>query len=90
MVEQVVCRCGELNAPQPSQHIRRKHGDSGSSGHARQRLLRARLTMCKLVSANDDGNQAGDFGYGASEERLQGGEAGIKGRTALGVGCERN
>ena len=36
--------------------------------------------MCKLVSADDDGDQAGDFGYRAGEERLQGGEAGVEWR----------
>jgi hypothetical protein len=46
--------------------------------------------VCKLVTADNDRNQAGDFGYGAGKKGLQGGEPGIKGRTALGVGCEWN
>jgi hypothetical protein len=39
-------------------------------------------------SANDNGNQAGDFGYRAGKKRLQGSEPSIKGRTALCMGGE--
>ena len=80
----------ELDAPQPSQNIRGEYSDPASCRDAGERLLCAWFTMGKLVSANDDGNQAGDFRYRAGEEGLQGGEPGIKGRSALGVGCEWN
>jgi hypothetical protein len=80
----------ELNAPQPSQHIRSEHGDSSSCGHASERFLSARFAMCELISPDHDGDKAGDFGYGAGKERLQGSEPSIKRRTALGVGCKWN
>ena len=80
----------DLNAPQPGQNIRGKHSDAASCRDASKRFLSSWFTMCKLVSANDDGNKAGDFGYRAGKEGLQSGEPGIKGRSALGVGCEWN
>jgi len=79
----------ELNAPQPSQHVHCEHGDSSSCGHAGKCLLRAGFAVGKLVSTNDNGNKAGDFGYRACKEGLQGGETGVEGRT-LGVRCEWN
>jgi hypothetical protein len=43
--------------------------------------------MGKLVAANHDGNEAGDFGRVPGKEGLQVGKSGVEGRAAL---CERN
>jgi hypothetical protein len=83
-------QCGELDTPQPSQDIRGQHSDAASCRDASERLLCAWLTMGKLIASDDNGNKAGDFRYRAGEEGLQGGEPRIKGRSALGVGCEWN
>ena len=80
----------ELDTPQPGQDIRGKYSDAASCRDASERFLSSWFAMRKLVSANDDGNKAGDFRYRAGEEGLQSGEPGIKGRSALGVGCEWN
>jgi hypothetical protein len=83
-------RFGELDTPQPSQDIRGKNSDAASCRDASECFLSSWFAVRKLISADDDGNEAGDFRYRASEEGLQGGEPGIKGRTALGVGREWN
>jgi hypothetical protein len=85
-----VMSCGELNTPKPSQDVRGKHSDAASCRDASERFLSSWFAVGKLVSANDDGNKAGDFRYRAGEEGLQSGEPSIKGRSALSVGREWN
>ena len=58
-------------------------------GDARKGLLRAGLTVREAVAADHDRDQRRDLGNRPGEKSLQGGEAGIEGRTArLGLGCE--
>jgi hypothetical protein len=75
-----------LAAPEPGQDVHRKRGNPDSDGDTGKILLRARLACRKADPAEDDRDDAGDLGYGSSEERLQVIEPGIKRR---GVSLER-
>ena len=59
-----------LGTPQPSQDIRRHDRDTSSGSDTRKRLLRARFSVSKRVSADHDGDQACCFGNGSGKESL--------------------
>jgi hypothetical protein len=76
-----------LHAPEPSQNIHSENGNSGSSSDAGQRFLCAWFTVRKTIAANDNRNQACDFGNGSGEEGLKSGKARVEWRAAL---CHRD
>jgi hypothetical protein len=50
-------------------------------------LLRTRLAVHELVTADHNGNEASDLGDSSGEKSLQIGRSGVERRAAL---CERN
>lgn len=79
-----------LDTPEPSQNIRRQHGDSCAGSNTRQCPLGSGLAVGKLVSTDDNGDETRNFGNCASKEGLQGCKTGIEGRAALRVRRERD
>jgi len=53
-VERLGCSGVCLDAPKPSQNVRREYGDPCSGGNTGKGTLCAGLTVSELISANDD------------------------------------
>jgi hypothetical protein len=56
-----------LHAPEPSQNVHGENSNAGSGGYAGKGLLCAWFSVRKAVAADDDGDQASDFGDGSGE-----------------------
>ena len=79
------------HAPEPTKDVGGKDSDPGPGRHTRECAFGTRSSVSKFVTANHDGDQAGDLGDGSCEECLQGGESGIERRAALCHGeCRPN
>ena len=68
-----------LNTPKPGQDVRGENGDSGTRGDAGESLLRARFAVRKLVPADHNCNEAGDFRNRSGKQVLHGRKARVKG-----------
>src|SRR5579863_10476242 len=73
-----------LYAPQPTQYIRRRHGNASAGCDSGERLLRAGFAVREAVSADDNSDQARDLCHGSGEKRLEGIKARVE-RTPLGL-----
>src|SRR5215469_18433528 len=78
-----------LDTPQPSEDVRRKHGDPSAGRDSSEGFLAARFAVGKLISAYDDGDQTGDLCDGAGEQCLQGGKTVVE-RRALRMRGQRD
>ena len=70
------------DSPEPGQYVGRENRDSSSRCNTGESLFRARLSMCELIAANHNCDQAGDFRDRTGEQVLHGGKARVKGRSA--------
>jgi hypothetical protein len=77
------CGCGApSDAPKPAEDVDSENSDAGPRCYTSQGLLRAWLAMSKLIAADYDGDQAGDFGNRPGEEVLESGESRVEWRPA--------
>ena len=67
-----------LGAPKPGEDVCRHDRYPGASGDARKRLLRARFSVCKGVSADHDGDEAGGLCNRSGKECLDRADAAIE------------
>src|ERR1019366_2454083 len=89
MVKGCKARRDSLHTPKPGQYVCRKDGNAGSGGDTGERLLCSRFAVSEAIAANHNRNKACDLCDGAGEERLNGSEARIEGRTALSKSGDR-
>lgn len=60
----------QLDAPQPGKDVGRKHSDASTGCDSGESPLAARFAVSKLIPADHDGNETGDLGDRAGEQRL--------------------
>ena len=71
-----------LHTPKPTQDVHSENGNTSSGGNPSEGLFRAGFAVRKAIAADHNCNQAGDPRNRSSEEGLESGEAGVKGRAA--------
>jgi hypothetical protein len=78
-----------LDTPQPGQDIGREDGNTCTGGNTGESFFGAGFPVREAITADNDRNQTCYLGDGACEEGLNGGEAGVEGRAALGMSDDR-
>jgi hypothetical protein len=68
-----------LHAPKPTENVRGENSDPGAGCHTSQIFFGARLSMGEHVTANHDGDQAGNLRYSSGKQGLKRGESALKG-----------